>query len=1111
MADVQEGIQRVVQRMLQDGASVRDEQISLGDVAVVDVDNNRAGSGDLTVVSGSSRVLLSRSWLQSLPAGSAVSLADLKPRNKDPLQVPGVELATPTMDLSVWDRNGRHMPMNLSEPIFFKLPDALGRAKECAFLEVLAGGGARWSTRGVRRATVAEVLARGGDPAGVWCASEHLSIFAALLDAILGCTNMELLTPAALRAVAENEGWHNASAPVLTFFIVMGFLFFIVAGTFWELWSFRLGRTFAPAKELLLCRNLKALGPKLLKYKYMAFILYVKDTIMCMKSGRGKLRKSTLLASLQRFLAVRTHISVGVVTAHCWNGGAWNDPKASVANTVLCRKLEFHAGRAEKELYSDLDSFMPWHMFQRYLMTFLAVHPVIDATRLGANSLTVMKRATMQLAAVFGVLATNSLIFNFSGSMRSWESDAECPINPRSQLFILVASTMSVLVSVLPNAFLTDIAKQIHGRPLGNAIFWALLTLYMGLTGLILVSALANMNPKDSSKWYRGLQFSMTIKLVVMPAAMALRHSLVLEFFLWEDRRTKPSQQFATVLGLRHPGEVPLSAEAKETMEKMAGQAVSAQELVKFTALLGDKAMRDFDPEKSTSEEVFAKAIQPLCSKPPTLEERPMTVEVSSAFGLAREGSFRCGLLHLGRQVKDRRPILHEERSAALRAAEGACPFALERKLPELEPGQALAFVVEQTGVAWLTAEQALKGWQGELPLQPLQSGLGPDGKGGFLLPGQAAPVRVAEVNGSSGRAEAVGSSASVVVRVTVPDDHVKARRLHKLRKQMSDVPTDRSEVPEFDDEFNADLTESISQEVPAASNALLCGNFPTSPCVSRPPDRMVVHSRKARFLELVASVLADALNRKDAYTSVQTMLRDRDFKGLLAWLEEAGCNDIRYWIEMFAMDPAVSNRQSPWHEDFLAGLPTILRKLRHSTCYSMIEDILAKRKPRASMVKQVLVLDRSYHFLQEKTCLAEMMLAKAMQVRQHLILHPEQLHDSGLGGALKGMAEALGSNKTFHEDLPWTTPYLEDRQKLYDTVLELTKARVKEEREDSESVWKELDMTDVGITIGAVRVSQRRDRRGLDELDPVNDGGGGEDGGDQDGGDGGGGADADV
>lgn len=1040
----------------------------------------------MRLVAGSAIVLITQSLLKSTPALSTMTVHPIIPGggvSKGPFDDVGAALATPTLDLSIWDATMELAPVNLSEPLLFKLPDGPGHSSQCAFLELQGEGVVRWSTSGVRRASDEEVRSRGGDPAaGVWCATEHFSIFAAFLDALLGCTNLELLSAHGLQAVVKHEGWHGASSAVLVFCIAALLVLMMVLGAIWESRSMSLGRTDQALADVHICAHVAQLGPKLLKHKYAAILIYFKDMVQMLRSGHDKLKRPTILSGIQRFLAVKTGISTACVAQHCWSGGQWTDSKASVPNTVLCQKLNFHAGCAEAELRGGLDNFSCWHVLRRFNLTCMALHPLLDAMRLDAGSLTVMKRTTLQLAAIFGVLATNSLVFNFSGSLRSWEAASTCPIEPSSQLFVLVASSVSVAVSIFPNFLLMNVAKQVYGRPRWNALFWFLTASYMILTGLIVVVALANMNPKDQHVWYKGLQFAMSIKLIVIPLAQGLRHSLLLELFLYEDRRAEPSKQFATLVGLRHPSEVKISKEAENRAELIASQTISAEELLNFASVLGELVMEDYDPQTSTTEEVMSQAIWYFTSKPVSLEDYPLTVEVLKGSGLQQEGLLSCRVLHLGSQSnsQDARPLLSEKTSDSVQAAaDGSVCWNFKAPIERLETEHAIGFVVEGVGDACLSLEQILKGkgWEGELQLQP-------QGEAGssFAACGQQAlsVLSHAEVSGSrgpSGSPRGPAVHAGIVVRASLSETHLQALAVHELRNLKKILPLDPSDVLESTNQLKLNITRALdnTQEADPA-DTIACGHFPAATQGSLSPSTVVVHSRQGKFCDLVAAILADALGLHDGYGEVKSMLIDRDFRGLLSMLETASGRDCRYWLEIFAMDPAgMKEEKSCWHKRLLDFLPTILRSLRRASCLSMIADIKAKRKPRGGMPRQLLVLDRSFHLLHEKSCLAEMMLAKGLQTKQHLLLHPEHLHDSGLGKALHQLAEELKVGFAAQE-CPWTDPFLTDRQSVYDTVRDLTISSVKEQRKDEEATWQELGMSDILATIGAVHLSRSLD-----------------------------------
>lgn len=1007
----------------------------------------------------------------------------------------GREMASEALDISLYDANALYVPLS-STWLLLRLPGKAVVGAECYFWDAGIPG---WSRQGVRRALDYEVRSAGQEADGIWCAAEHLTIFAALVESLpLGCTNLELLSSQAVSALVENEGWYMADSAVIVFCIGGLLLLLLLKGLLWEGWSLRLGRTRGNAGgPSYCCGRFFVVGVELVKHKYTVLLVFARDMLRCMCVGRHSLRLSTLVASVQRFLAVRTGISTACIAQHCWNGGGWVESREGMPHTVLCRKLEFHSWAVDAVVVSLCGPGL-LAAARRLLYTFLAIHPMLDAARVGAGSMTVSKRVVLQAASLFGVLATNSLIFNFSGSLRSWESPASCPIEPSSPLFLGVATAVSIAVNAVPNTVLLDVAKQVHGKALRNALFWCLSTVYLLAAGLVVIVALANLNSGDREQWTEALEFAVAAKLLGMPLAQALRHWFLLEIFLREDGKREPSQRFRATLGLQHPSERELSPEEKQLVGACAGQAISSSELLRFYALLGDKVMPQFDPEHSTSWDVLQHAVLPLTiDAAPSLEDPIMKVEVIDVSGLSPppEMPLCCSVLHLSQRVKRERPCLSEQLSPAVKAGpDCSCAWSFQAAVVGFEPGHALGFTVTELGrnlgIACLSAEEVFQDagpsglWSGELLLHPVDL---PDSESSFAMPPQVPSVSSPVVSGSKGvlqRQPTFSRLARLTVRITLPTNYMRAAA------QEGEAPHARAAY------LRAFHTEGSTMAVTKSLSYMshIHGGLHL-------PDKMVTHSRHGNFAEMVAMVLADAMGQPSAFETVHELLCKRSFEELLLDLIQQGCHSKRYWIDIFATDfglaslhlGAKTGQLGPWHpagdeawhSTILACLPAMLRGLLRASCRKAVANIEARRAATVGPLVQLVVLDRHFALLREPGCLSELMLGKGMFVLQRLALHPSHLMGKGLGEALRQLER---------EDGAALGPYLEDWPAVFEVLRSLAIAGVKEQKVDRKATWEELDMADFVAAAAAAEVAREKEGTehggGMDDFAEADAGG---------------------
>lgn len=1064
---VEEGVRSGAPQLAAQGLVSWQVGTGLGQQTLVNV--SRVLTGNEPVSFGAerrARVALSTAFGRVLPHNAVLSLLTLAHGSFSAVE--GNVAVGAAMDVSLCTPEGDCQSHRLREAIFIRLPDSnrtIPARAVCAFLD-LAASVPRWSTRGVRRATEGEIVALGASfQDGVWCRSEHLSIFAVVWDILLGCTNLELLSEPTVAAVREHEDWTESEPAAIVLALSASLVALLLLGVLWEAYEHRLGSTRDHGKAVRLCANCVKLGPQLLKHRYAALLVYARDVLNCLRMERSLLRGATLTAATQRLLAVRNGLSVACVTQHCWKGAEWCETKPAMAYTILCCKLRFHGGEAEEVVQGFQGGCQ--RVLLRYMLQFLAVHPLLDAMRLGAGSMTVGKRMALQLAGVFGVLATNALIFNFSGQLRDWEADAECPIASTSQLFIIVATLVSILVNAVPNSFLAELGKQVHGRTGWNLAWWFLACIYLGLTIFLVVVALANLNPQDQYKWHRSLEWSLTIKMLGMPAAQALRHTVMLEIFLWQDRRMPASSCFLTGVGLRHPAE----ADADEPLEAVlsAKRSITVEGLLRFLQLLGNKIMPDFDMRTSSAQDVLEKGIRPCCEEPPPLD--PIRIEVLDyrAHGEGQAKPLACCVAHLaGGEQRGRRACISECKSEALApGADGAYRWAhFQAYVSGLQLEQAVAFFITQGGkpvaVAFLSAQELLEGpGTCEMVLvKPRPS----------QMQCWACDRRWEDWNGE------VEEQGRLVIKATLPPDVRESlgRVERSLLRTLEVSPLQGRAAALRDDVLKGEEGSEASR--------------PFCDTTEGAAGKVVVHGMAMVFSQLVAAVIADALSRKGAYVEIHAMLLQGRFEDATQALRAAGVSGERYWLSIFAASHLAPSLA-------FEALPTVLRALRRGACSEHVAEIKRGDAFDASCpISQLLLLDKAYSLLSEPATLAAMMLARTFRMQQHLALQPDHLEGGGLGEELNSFREQAAAL----QPPEYATAFLEDRQAVYDTFRDLAVAAVKEEREDSDATWQELSMANIYAAIAAVQASRASragagDAEGLEDIGAAGDGDGGD------------------
>lgn len=1124
------------------------------------IERNNGRMHTLTPVAGGPRVAFDDSFLQALPRGTFISMLTIQSNRT----LPGSKLSrygggqgelqlqvTTAFDITLVNSAGNEV--ELPRSLWINFPEYrrsdtddegnfLG-APNCHWLE--EDKPFRWSQVGVRRAAPGEVEAAGLTNEGMWCIAEHLTIFAVLSDLLHGCLNVELWTDRGIEALSQRHDWWQGSPAVLVIGVTSTLVLIFSLGLAREWHALEDGWFPASRDHVCLCKKFMQWGPQLIKHKYAAIAVYAKDVFQCFLAGRNRLRRPTFVGAVQRALAVRTGVSTACLAQSCWGGAGWFDATLAMPVSVHCEKLEIFGQRAEKVALEDVLGSCYASRFQdsakRFLFNLVAIHPFIEVTRIGAGSLTVRKRAALQAGTTFGVLATYSIILNITGSVRNWQAAVECPISPTSHLFVLIATLASIVCNAVPNAFLQDMARQTHARPLWNLTFWLLTVAYLSGAAFTVAVAMANLNPADQDEWYRCLEWAMAIRFIGLPIAQAIRHSIMFEFFIREEDPEKREGKFMVACGLRSPYESRLSPEGQEVAERMSRQAISAEDLLHFTALLGDRVMPDFQAE-STCTDVIEQAIQPLCTKPPSLERYPLQVEVVEIRGLASvpfrgDSHLRCSVVHLGPQSFQDRAVIGEFRSEeSLATTDGSvkrCTWCFESLVPGVTLEHAIGFEVKDgdcvVGVSYIAAEEFLRngGYEGELLLHPPESAED-SAERGMRVPSKTSSVVgraftasqrsdfQSEANSNDGNSRlssktscrgstgyeperrvgtptvALAQTARLRVKVLLPFGYLQTLALHERRKLLKSPLQDQSEVPTDSFDLQAQLIQMAS-EATEHGNAmpLSCGAFcepVDSDSETLPVDRIVSHSPNMKYIDLAATILVDALCDEKAYESVLTMLQKGNFHDILDMLRQSGRHGTRYWISMFSTDvlegsrDLCPNEKRHWHQELLSALPTVFRQMRMRCCRQMVHDIKAKEKCKVSQPVHLLVLDEDLLFMQEATNLSKMALLKSLRSTQKAILHPDHLRSSNLGFGLRRLSKRLGDDSII-DDADWTEDYLVDRQNVYDTMRDLVVQAVKLHRDDDEATWSDLNLVGIYTAIGMMSAGRKSQSEGQDEA----------------------------
>ncbi|CAE7305695.1 mycA [Symbiodinium necroappetens] len=187
-----------------------------------------------------------------------------------------------------------------------------------------------------------------------------------------------------------------------------------------------------------------------------------------------------------------------------------------------------------------------------------------------------------------------------------------------------------------------------------------------------------------------------------------------------------------------------------------------------------------------------------------------------------------------------------------------------------------------------------------------------------------------------------------------------------------------------------------------------------------RQPDRMVTHSWRNLFRDLVAAVIADAAG-ESSFGLVAALLEE-DVSVLEALMRERGTSDRVYWICAFAVNQHAGiceNRDGDRdsvtgqvHPGCTCGLPKMLNttaplstegpsKGQSIGCeMNKFDDMMALLSRKNPHFSQVVAVDAGFVLFRRAWCVAELVKADEARLRQHVKMHSRK--------AVEDMASSL-------------------------------------------------------------------------------------------------------
>eukprot|EP00439_Symbiodinium_sp_Y106_P050233 s6153_g6.t1 len=956
-----------------------------------------------------------------------------------------IEVAVPAVDVTLIDLDTlRPIDVSLDRPMYVRIARVSPEPNWiCAYLR---DDGVGWSTEGVRLAVPAELEAAFGalaDTSGVWCATLHLSIFAAFVDILLDCTSANLLTPDGLQQILERGDWWSR-VPAVSLWLVLAASLLLILFAYHrdlevrqaELWreDFFLDDG---AKPSSLCSSLpclrcprctwgkaEAAAPGELHQPEAPTLRASPTSAQWQKEQREEVMKRlqrlrpTWTSGLQEHAICRNTLcevgrSLGLhitsIESHIWGRHGWVQGSLALQRSPKLREV---AIELEERLPSAYLLVHTSHL-HRLRATILASHPVYELCMFDLH-MTAAKRAKICMDCVMGSLCFAALFFSVDGSALSARSPAECPLEQGSLIWYLFVATFSVLLNFIPRSLQICLAQRGFVRTslsphqhlirtrCKDVAFWlwgiCLSTFHL----LVIMAFLSDLVESDEWKWMFAFTIVLARKLLLVPLLACVLSSLGTQ--LADCRQpggvAAPPKKFGLDLQLAKSGESesPVSRDCGPAwvgkVHELAGRGISLRQLLDFYAELGHSLTGHFDPEKSTTHDVVRQLIIPN-----SLDLRDVhfyTIQVHRATGLAKRdevtgrSALYCVVVVQSGAVS--KPWKGGGRTSCIESTQN--------------PVWAEAFLVED-----VLDDESL-----HFSIRDRNSD---DCLGKVVLP-------VWSMRGGMSRELFVGATEGSKLQVSIASHATRAqarKSFARLQEAALVGGEDGGDDLSNTDEQVLDLGAQMHRKfVPRASRGVLTGEghdwdlpemrgFAFAEVVNHREtshslaQRMVTHSWRNKFTHLIAAVLADALD-VEKYGEIADLLTQREFGTLNAKLLVAtGKLDIRYWICAFSVNQHAGICASPPPTDSTGHPITPCHCLtpKHFdgdlSEMNKFDDMMAYlkgslRKQGEVRLQQVIACESDFSLFQRVWCLAELMEAHALHLPQAVKIHSAAARD---------------------------------------------------------------------------------------------------------------------
>ena len=343
-----------------------------------------------------------------------------------------------------------------------------------------------WSREGVRIATAADLEMLGVE--GLWCASTHLTIFAAFWDFLLDCTNVNVLSEQNLKEILEPHWWFRPPS-LLLWLLVAQLLLLICAGLHVDhvanssgLWKDEYFLTQVAPVSRRCCRRRpegKDEQSDEIAHKPSAVSLrsgmvpridhqrvrHLKKSLSTLvkPTWQSKMQDESICRNTLRCLAMKHKVHFRTLGVHIWGMNGWVQGSLAVEKSVRLKSLVMNL---EKDLPK---AFLTMHSsrLRRVWCTFAAAHPAYQLFFCDLN-LASAKRAKIFMDCVLGSLAFVALFFSVDGSAVAARSPSDCPVRPGSIFYYTLVSLVSVLLNFIPRSLMYMLAWRDFAREEAN-------------------------------------------------------------------------------------------------------------------------------------------------------------------------------------------------------------------------------------------------------------------------------------------------------------------------------------------------------------------------------------------------------------------------------------------------------------------------------------------------------------------------------------------------------------------------------------------------------------------------------------------------------------------